>query len=435
MIDNEKVKIGYWSVATQKHLKEFKTTSPNLDELDNLNTAGKTGRFLGVIRGNGQIKNITKIEKMGQSIGISKNELHRIILPELERASDQKVELLRNKKDEIEGIVEYVFNNDEVLEISGQVFENQYPTNKELIVIETMDETKRIPYLEPELNDLLMKKGYSEKDIKFALALQSQFGLLKRLEQRKDRDAIISNEYVWGPNHHKIARTIANIDFGRKQNLKDVIDIIQNTQGYPIEKLPPIDNSLLMTAMKTGMINPTTIRSSRGIQKDFAFSPNMLEPLSYKDDILDDVKLLLASIRFGQNYTPYSRIIDPIDFLSFLISNGDIGPHGANSTDYTLLEKKGIIRVETRTKHGFYGTRTGPCLVLVRKDVAEEALKIVQDHNDNLIKDETFNSVESLVDTGDFINPEEIRLRMGESPKLVKEMEDHLSRVFRDELL
>lgn len=435
MSDNEIVKAGYWSVATQKHLKEFKTTSANLDELDSLNTAGKIGRFIGVIRGNRKIENITKLEKMAQGIGISKKELHKIILPELKIASDQKVELITNSIGEIKGIVEYVFDNHEVLEISGQAFENQAPSRKELIVVETMDETKKIPYLEGELINILTNMGYSEKDIVFALALQEQFGLVKKLNQSQYNDAIISNEYVWGRNHKKIAHTIVNLDFGQKQTLKEVIDIIQGTQGHPVDDLPPIDSNLWLTAVKSGMINPTTIKSSRGIQKDFAFSPNMLEPLSYKNDILDDVKLLLASIRFGENYTPYSKIKDPAKFLSSLISYGNIGPHDANSTDYTLLEKKGILKVETRTKQGYYGPRTGPCLVLVKKDVAEEALKIVKAQNHNLIKDEDIISCEAIVDTGNFITPEESRLKLGESPQLVKEMEDHLSRVFRDELL
>lgn len=437
-MSNDKIKAGYWSVATQKHLKEFKTTTPNLDELDNLNLAGKAGRFLGVIRGNERINNITKLEKMGQSIGISKKELHKIILPELVKASDKRIEIKKSITGDIEGVIEYVFNNDEVLEISGQVFDNQNPSNREIITIESMNETKKIPYLEGELISTLMKRGFNEKDILFTLSLQEQFNLIKRLGESKGKEAIISNEYVWGPNHHKIAHTIARLDFGKKQNLKEIIDIIHNTQGYPIEKLPEVDKDILLTAISTGMINPTTIKSSRGIQKDFAFCPNMLEPLSYKDDILDDVKLLLASIRFGQNYTPHSVIDNPVRFLESLISYGNIGPHDANATDYTILEKKGIVRVETRTKPGYYGMRTGPCLVLVKKDVAIEALKIVKSQNHNLLKDDkhdNYDNFSAFLDTGHFITPEEKRIHMGVSPQPVKEMEDYLSRVFRDELL
>jgi hypothetical protein len=434
MSSQDKIKSGYWSIATQKHLKEFTTYSPNLDEVDCLNIAGKSGRFLGVIRGNGHIDNIKKLEKMANTVGISKSELHRIVLPEIEKASDKQVEIIRDSAGEIKGIAEYVFTNQSVLEITGQLFENQDPSDLERIAIETMDETKKIPYLESELIQLLSQNGFKEKDINLAFALQDQFKLIQKIAG-KSQEPIISNEYVWGPNHHKIALAISNISFGRKQDLKEVITLIQNSQGYPIEKLPDIDPSLLLLAKKTGMITPTSIISNRGLKKEFAFSPNMLEPLSYNDDILDDVKLLLASIRFGQNYTLYSKITDPVKFLESLIQNGDIGPHDANSTDYTLLEKKGIVKVVKKTKRTYFGTKRGYCLELIRKDVAKEALKIIKSPDYNIKIDADVTDFESVTDTSKFISAEENRVKLGDSPAHIKEAEDYLSRVLRDELL
>ena len=296
-------------------------------------------------------------------------------------------------------------------------------------------ETKRIPYLQNELVEMLVKRGYREDQISLALALQAQFKLIQRINKTKGKEPIISNEYVWGPNHKKIAMAISEIDFGKRQNLREIIDIVQNYQGHPIEKLPDIDQDILLLAKKTGMLNPTTIISSRGIQKEFAFSPNMIEPISYNDDILDDVKLLLASIRFGENYTPFTRINDPVRFLESLIDYGDIGPHDANSTDYTLLEKKGIVRVVQKTKLGRYGCRSGYCLELIRKDVAKEALKIISNPEYNIKMDTEISSYEPLNDTGTFISAEETRVKLGESPEYVKEAEDHLCRVLRDELL
>lgn len=43
---------GFWAVAARKHLKEFVDYSDNADIFDCLNVAGKTGLFLGAIRGN-----------------------------------------------------------------------------------------------------------------------------------------------------------------------------------------------------------------------------------------------------------------------------------------------------------------------------------------------------------------------------------------------
>ena len=436
-----KVKSGYWSIATQKHLKEFRSDCSNIDELDCLNISGKAGRFLGAIRGNRQIDNVKKIEKMGNLVGIGPRELKTIILPEIERASDKQVELIRDNTGNIIGIEEYIFTNEDVMAITGEVFEIQNPSDIQRIAIETMDETKKIPYYQNEMIEMLCGNGFKESDITLSLALQEQFKLIAKVNKSNRPNPIISNEYVWGGNHEKIAKAIADIDIGRKQYLKETIEKVQNFQGYPTEKLTATDFEVLNLAKKVGMLNPTTIVSSRGLKKEFVFSPNMIQPLTYNDDILDDVKLFLASIRFGENYTQHTTIYDAIKFLEYLIRNGDIGPHSANGTDYTLLEKKGIVKVvnKQKIKYGRYGQyiASGYCLELVRKDVAEEALKVLSSPQHNISFDKELSSFEMINDTGDFISPEcsRIELRMAQTPEYIKEAEEHFSKVLRDELL
>jgi len=432
---SDKVKFGYWSVATQKHLKVFRNDASNIDEFDTLDLSGKAGMFLGTIRGNGQINNIKKLEKMGNTVGIRPRDLHRIILPEIEKASDRKVEIIKNSTGDIIGLQEYVFTNNEVLEIAGQVFENQRPKDNERITIETMDKTKKIPYLQSEITQILVEQGFLEEKIVLSLALQNQFRLINKLSNLNAKDPIISNEYIWGENHDKIAMALSNIRFDERQTLKDVIEIIQASQGAPIEKLPQIDNNLLVLAKKTGMINPTTIVSNRGINKEFAFTPNIGKSLSINDDILDDVKLLLASIRFGENYTQHTTINDPERFLETLIKYGDIGPHSANGTDYILLEKKGIVKVVEKSKQGYYGMRHGYCLELVKKDVAEEALKIIKSPEYKFDVEKKYENFDLVCNSSTYISGEENRMAMGESPSIVSESEEYIANVLRDELL
>lgn len=436
-MENDQIQKGYWAIATQKHLKGFTTDSTNIDELDDLNIAGKAGRFLGAIRGNGKIENIKKLEKMANHVGITKSELHHTILPEIEKAADGKVEIIKNTSGDIIGIVEYLFDNLPVLEIAGEVFEQQNPSDIERIVISTMDETRKVPYLESELGEHLSKTGFQEEQITLSLALQEQFRLIQRLRISKRNDPIISNEYVWGANHAKIASAIGALDLGKKQSLRDVVNMIQSTQGLPLDDMPEIDSDILLLAQKTGMILPTRIISARGIEKDFVFSADIESKLEYQNDILDDVKLLLASIRFGQNYTNFSRISDPKKFLQALIDRDYVGPHSANATDYTLLEKRGIVKVETHTTYNSYtGTsRTGPCLRLQRKDVAKTALTLIANPVYTIKNDTEFGSVDAMLTASNFVSPEETRIKLGVSPRPVQEAEEYLSKVLRDELV
>jgi hypothetical protein len=432
----DKKEYGYWSIASHKHLKEFKGYSPQLNKIDNISMSGKSGRFVGAIRGNGVIENIEKIETVANSIGIQRIELHKIILPELEKNSDQKIEIIRNSIGEITGISEYVFTATEALNIAGNVLINQSPTDVELSTLNSLDMTRRIPFLESELIEKLSRQGYKETDIKLALAIQQQFKLLQKLEFSKSKEPIYSNEYVWGTNNNKIAATIASIDIADRATLSSVIEIIQGYQGHPIELLPTAGKDLLLLAEKTGMINNLKIHTLRGVDKAFAFSPNLMEPISYNDDILDDVKLLLASLRFGENYTLHSRINDVKVFLQYLISYGEIGPHDANATDYMMLEKSGIVKVERKRKlspKGYY--REGYYLKLIKKDVAEEALKYLNNPDSKIIGDNEIIDFSAMTEVGSYMTSEASRIALAESPEHVKEAEDYIARVLRDELL
>lgn len=441
-MSEQKIKMGYWSVATQKHLKVFQNDATGLTQLGSLNLAGKVGRFLGAIRGNKEIDDINKLLVIANNVGItSKAELVKLILPELVKASDGRVELITDTLGNITGLAEYMFEQSNVLEISGQVFENADPSNIERIVVDTMDETKKIPYLQDDLMEMLTRRYFSERDVSLSLALQAQFKLIQILNQSKSKGAIISNEYIWGKNHKKIAMGISQLGMKEKEEIKQVIELIQKTQGLPLEKLAPETMEFIHLAKKIGMIDPMVIKSTRGVQKEFGFSADLLKQEEYKDDILDDVKLLLASIRFGENYTPYSKIWDPKDFLSYLIRNGEIGPHDANSTDYIMLEKRGIVRVVIKEKikfssyHGGYVQKTGPCLELLRRDVAEEALKIISSPDYKIPSDTEITSFGSIMDLNSSLSPEEYRIQMGESTETMKEVSEEVLRMLRGENL
>lgn len=427
----DKLKEGYWAIATQKHLKNYKPDSPHLDEFDSLNVAGKAGRLLGVIRGNSVIENAKRLEKMASSVGIGKLELHTTILPIIERASDQQIEVKKNAAGDFVRLEEYVLANNQVLGITGQVYENLNPSDIERIAVETLDQTKKIPLLQSELFNMLSTQSFSEEDIHLASFLQEHFRLIQKLTKSKGKEPIYSNEYVWGPNHERIALTVSSLDLGKKNNLKQVVESIQNYQGFPLEKLPFIDAELLDIAKKIGMINPTVISSKRGISKEFGFSTNMLEVSGYNDDILDDVKVLLASIRFGQNYTEHSTIFSPERFLSNFISRMETSPHSANGTDYILLEKRGIVQVEH-----VWGDRYK--MKLMKKDVAIEALKIIKSPEFNVNfsnEQENANDILAVQPFDNFKSSEEYRLEMAQSTENVAEAMDYLTRVLRDENL
>lgn len=423
---------GFWSIAARKHLKEFVDYSDNGDIFDCLNVAGKTGLFLGTIRGNKQLDNIKKIEKMASQVGIKPIELHKIILPQLEESSDKKIEIHRDSLGNATGIEEYVFDTQSTLEITGKVFEDLNPADKEIITVNTLEETKKVPYTQNEITEIMVQKGFKENDINISLDIADQFKLIRKVA--KKNDPIISNEYIWGSNNQRIALAVGELGKIQKDSLGITIGEIQNCQGIPYENLTIADKKLFDLAKKIGMINPIKIVTNRNVNKEFEFTQNT-NWLPASEDIFDDVRLLLASIRFGENYTQHSTIYSAQKFLSAWIRNGEVGPHDANSTDYIMLEKKGIAKVVYKSKqkwgyNGYYNA-TGYYLELVKEDVAREALKFINgiiEENDLSIDD--YNQIAK---SSNYYSAEEQRVRMGDVPESSKEADEYIQRILRDE--
>lgn len=423
---------GFWSIAARKHLKEFVDYSDNGDIFDCLNVAGKTGLFLGTIRGNKQLDNIKKIEKMASQVGIKPIELHKIILPQLEESSDKKIEIHRDSLGNATGIEEYVFDTQSTLEITGKVFEDLNPADKEIITVNTLEETKKVPYTQNEITEIMVQKGFKENDINISLDIADQFKLIRKVA--KKNDPIISNEYIWGSNNQRIALAVGELGKIQKDSLGITIGEIQNCQGIPYENLTIADKKLFDLAKKIGMINPIKIVTNRNVNKEFEFTQST-NWLPASEDIFDDVRLLLASIRFGENYTQHSTIYSAQKFLSAWIRNGEVGPHDANSTDYIMLEKKGIAKVVYKSKqkwgyNGYYNA-TGYYLELVKEDVAREALKFINgiiEENDLSIDD--YNQIAK---SSNYYSAEEQRVRMGDVPESSKEADEYIQRILRDE--
>ena len=434
-------KKGYWAIASQKHLNAYAPDSSNIDEFDNIDLSGKTGRFLGAIRGNTKIDDIKRIEKIGNSVGIKPRELHSIILPKIEEWSDKKVEVKRDSTGNVEGIAEYLVDNKDVIEITGNIFEKSLESSRsssiELITLETLEATRKIPFIKSELIDELLKYGFKEEDIVLSVNLQGQFHLIQLLDKLNPKDPIISNEYVWGTNHEKIAYGLSKVSIDDKKSIQEVIDNIREYQGLPTSDIKCKKDEIVNLTKKIGMIDTIQISSNRGLNKSFEFSADISNDDSFSD-IMDDVKVLIAAVRFGQKYTEYSTISNPVSFIEALINHDSVGPHSANSTDYTLLEKKGIVKVEKKSKTKFsygYGSYnvTGPCLKLLKKDVGEKALEVLKSSELGISGDILPDNYDSLIETSDYVNAEVNRIKMAELPEPIKEAHEYLTRVLRDE--
>jgi hypothetical protein len=92
-------------------------------------------------------------------------------------------------------------------------------------------------------------------------------------------------------------------------------------------------------------------------------------------DLIDDSKLLLNSLRYGQLYSPSGRgrISSPAVLVNALIDRGQVGPATAIGEDYPLPLARGIVNVtESRLHRGRF------FMELRKVDVAESVRDVLE---------------------------------------------------------
>ncbi|HID30393.1 MAG TPA: hypothetical protein EYP19_10370 [Desulfobacterales bacterium] len=412
---------GRWAVATQKHLVGKRIDTIGLEHFDKTIIAGKCGRLLARIRQLGIVE-VRKLYAIGRTIGIMPSELERIIIPTIEENTNS-ILVKRDADGQIIEVEEYIPSRTAVLELTGQIWGSTFPKPVEFVNFDSLDYSLGLPRTEVEQIDYLVSQGYPEEIVKLALELQISFGLLGRQEAEYGlREPILYNEYIWGEKAAQIYNAIRDLSRRQREQLIELLEKVANKQGYPVDSLDQ-SSEMFKLAKKTGILDITGIRTTTGAHKQFATTPQMwgtLSPDQLADqDIFDDVKLFLDSIRYGQLYTDprTGRILSPIQLLRALLRNGAVGPCTAIGTDYPLVEEAGIVSIERDL------SQPGEQYIMQMKkeDVVRTVLDVLE-HQTVLPLDEPYQITPSGIEyPGSFISAEETRSREPEMPHPVRE--------------
>ncbi len=277
-------------------------------------------------------------------------------------------------------------------------------------MIPLLDLLSRLPLPEGEVLDRIGQLGFAEADIRRALELQDAFGLVRRQVVTDLGVTLLHNEYLWG---HKIARVgpvLAGMRRREADGLLALMEEVRGAQGRSLDQLSAAAPHIIALAAQTGILDTTTIVTTAGDQRTFAFSPHLYgyragaQPALLADHA-DQVKLFVASIGYGVNYSVDFRLNAPIAFVEKLLREGEAGAATPILRDYGLLERHGIVTVEERTP----GRGT---FVLQKRDIVEQALGVLT--SGSLLSDgRGDNDVRSLVTQDRFRSAEVNRLQAG----------------------
>jgi len=371
---------GYWVIANQKHLAEFKEDATNRDEFEATIIAGKAGLFLAQIRGHGRVP-FDKAVRLARKVQIPKIMLADSILPQLRRATAGRIDYDESAKRGITEIEEHIDTESTLFKVTGVLHSNLGPTDTDLGSLETLSYTATLPRGESEAKTKLVTLGMNEEQATTCLAVQGDFELVKVFKHYGLMEPVLFNEYIWRYEPTKLAHALSQLEPEQKQTIEAIIEMCQGHQGHPAEAFSDYQ-AVLDLADSVGLLDIVEVKSSDGVQKEFIFTPHLRSeenPTALSNDLLGDIKLFLASMGFGETYSKISRLggIDrekTINFVEKLIREGEAGDATAIGIDYIMLEERGIVRVEpTRTPPG-----TRYKMVLLRPEVGRLAVRAIK---------------------------------------------------------
>jgi hypothetical protein len=344
-----------------------------------------------------------RLAAFAQLAGIPESDLRLWLLDALERAG---VFVLRRAADgTIDGADEQVGVPEGVLDQTHRVWLGFGPGPRERCAVTASDHLAYAPYLTSTIRGMLEAEGYPPGLHAEVFASLRAAGMLRSDRSERLGENVLYSPYVWGTEAVVIAEFLSGLPSSERELMAGIARGAAERPGVGAETISS-SPAMISAAKKVGLVDATRVITSTGGEREFFFSPAIETQLAFgSTDVTHERKLLTAHMLYGHRYGfgPTGRIRDPQVLLRALIDRGQVGPATAIRTDYPLLEAQGIVQVVPVA-----GT-TMAHLRLVKPDVAEDALELIELALGGAERSATADRIESLWVPGTFSSPERTR--------------------------
>lgn len=250
-------------------------------------------------------------------------------------------------------IEENVKSRLDVLETAGKWWEQSNPHQVEELGVELFDRAAMSPVPSDAMNKILLK--FDEKTCQNTLTHLRQSNLVDKF-QYKDVEWLYSPE-IFGENYANTVKYLENQTQKERKEVFSIVEKVMGDQGIPHDTLRKVANEKLINQMSgAGLILGYPV-SFEGATYPFYFTPDIRNRFDRegRGDKFELIKSGMSHFQFAHRLAEQSTgrlSFNPSIFLDRLLENGKAGNATAIGTDYELLVKKGLVKIEPT-----YGTR------------------------------------------------------------------------------
>jgi hypothetical protein len=404
------VERGAWIIAAYKVIADCNSDDPAFDSFEALIKAARAGELFSAIRSLGTVSS-DKFEKF-RKLARLKPTPAREILIEAEKLGAIDIAWSKDSARVADSVRFREGSKERVLETVGQLFPLLRPSSVELAVLELLSRTLVLPHAIGELKSELTAKGYDEGTVDVAISFVTEVGLLGQTVETESGSVLLFNPHTFESNAKDAFKVLNALPPTERQAALDALAFIKDNPGVPLPA--GTDKKVVQTLIKVGIVDYskiTTMTTSGAAYFTTApyiwdvFDSTAGTPVSA--DLIDDAKLFLNSLRYGQFFSTPDRgkIIDPWWIVNALVRDGAIAvqkPVRAIGQDYPLALSRGIINVVESPRHAGRFS-----MELVKTDVAEAVRDVLQQNR--FLPKEKEISAQELERAGHFISPSAVR--------------------------
>lgn len=344
---------------------------------------------------------VARVEAFATAVGIGRRDLHRELLPTMEHLG--WVHLERRPDGGISVVSESVPPTQVLFGRADKLLDHAIPDEVERMALLVLEATTIMPTSMETAFDLCTKHG-GTVEARRAIENLESLHLCER-RQSADGETVLYNPNVWAADQDYTRAALMAEDGAVREALTGLIEEVVASAGLPEADVTSTDQRWIDFAVYHGLLLRSLVATSAGEQQAFLFAPHMGRSAFEQETGADPsghVRQLIGSMVFARRFAS-NRLFAPRTFLSRLLRDGEAGDASNIGTDYSMLEKAGIVRVEPGPRFFKF--------VLVQPTVAEAAI----DYLDNAGTGNS--SAGGLRDQRNFVYPEQERARLPQPAK------------------